>query len=385
MTGCGCSHGGNLGAQELPTVSNEQTDNVYVELVRSLYLNITPAAIMWVAFAATFFLVYPKQGDTLLLALGSAGLMASAARLTVTQALRGRALTAALDREQARWLELAFGVPFYAFSLLLGLFGAYVFWFGVPEAHMLIICVLVGYCAGVATTTGLRPNIAVPSMIIAVGPTIVAAALRLEAIYLGMSMITLAFLFGGAQSVLVRHRATRAEIAKRLACVSLARHDALTALPNRLALREYFETNASTISPKGLVAVHYLDLDGFKPVNDRYGHATGDALLSAVADRLRGAIRNGDIVARLGGDEFAVIQFGLNRAEEAELLARRIQATIAQPFEIADHAISISTCIGTVVSPVRGEPLDVLLQEADERLYASKRSRAAFAPLRNTA
>lgn len=369
----------------MSTVSTEQTDNVYVELVRSLYLNITPATIMWLAFAATFFLVYPEGGDAPLFTLGCASLAASATRLAVAHVLRNRALTAALDRREARKLELAFAVPYYAFSILLGLFGARVFWLGTPEAHMLIICVLVGYCAGVATTTGLRPNIAAPSMIVAVGPTIVAAALRLEPIYLGMSLITLAFLFGGVQSVLVRHRATRAEIAKRLASVSLARHDALTALPNRLAMKEYFETNALAISPKGLVAVHYLDLDSFKPVNDRYGHTTGDALLSAVADRLRGAVRNGDIVARLGGDEFAVIQFGLNRAEEAELLARRIQATIAQPFEIAGHAIAISTCIGTVVSTVQGQALDPLLQEADERLYASKRSKAGFIPLRNTA
>lgn len=367
----------------MPT-STEQTDKVYVELVRSLYANITPAVIMWIAFAVTFGLVYGREGDSAVLVLGCASLAASAARFAVTQWHRNKALTAAIDSKQARSLEIAFAIPYLAFSVLLGAFGAYVLWLPSPEAHMLIICVLVGYCAGVATGTGLRPNIANPSMVAAVGPAIVTALTRADSIYVGTGAITLAFLFAGVQSVLVRYETVRAEIAKRIASVSLARHDMLTALPNRLALQEYFEANAAVISPNGLIAVHYLDLDGFKPVNDCYGHAVGDALLSAVASRLRGAIRNGDIVARLGGDEFAVIQFGLHRADEAELLARRIRATIAQPFEIGDTTVSISTCIGTVVSNSRGQRLDLLLQEADEKLYAHKRSRAGLAPLRNT-
>src|SRR3546814_6214812 len=84
----------------LPTVSTEQTDNFYGELVRSLYLNITPAAIMWLAFAATFGLVYPEDGDVVPIALGWASLLASAIRLIMTQTLRNQALTAALDRRK---------------------------------------------------------------------------------------------------------------------------------------------------------------------------------------------------------------------------------------------------------------------------------------------
>lgn len=351
------------------------TDKVYVELVRSLYANITPAVIMWMAFALTFALVFYEKADDLLKILGGTGLAASTLRLAVTCAFRNKALIAAIGGKEAFRLEVAFAIPYLGFSILLGLFGARVFWLFSAEAHMLMICLLVGYCAGVATGAGLRPKIAIPSMIAAVGPAIVVAALRAEPTYLGMSIIAFAFLFAGSQSVLVRHDTMRAEIAKRLASVSLARHDALTALPNRLALQEFYEDNASTISPHGLIAVHYLDLDLFKPVNDCFGHAVGDALLSAVANRLRGAIRNSDIVARMGGDEFAVIQFGLHRAEEAELLARRINASIAQPFDIGDRLLSITACIGTVVSSNREQRLEALLQEADEKLYETKRGR----------
>ena len=369
----------------LTSSSEPMTDKIFVELVRSLYTNMMPARIMWMAFALVFILVYREHPDSMLLVLGSAALLTQTFRLGVSRAYRNEALTAVLNRLQARKLEIAFAVPYVGFAILLGLFGARAFWLTSPQTHMLIICLLVGYCAGVATGASMRPSIAIPSMVAAIGPTVVISLLHASLIYIGMSIIIVGFLAGGVQSVLLWHEAARAQITKRLASVSLARHDILTALPNRLALREYFEDRASTISPNGLIAVHYLDLDNFKPVNDSHGHAVGDSLLAAVAGRLRRAIRGGDIVARLGGDEFAVIQFGLHRAEEAELLSRRIRAAIAQPFDIGDSTISISPCIGTVVSHNRNDDLDLLLQQADEKLYARKRARSAPPPLLNIA
>src|SRR5690606_19162274 len=156
----------------------------------------------------------------------------------------------------------------------------------------------------------------------------------------------------------------------------LARQDGLTRLPNRLALREYFEDHAALCPADRLVAVHYLDLDAFKPVNDRHGHATGDALLAAVGERLNGAVRAGDIVARLGGDEFAVLQFGLQRAEDARLLTLRADAALRQPFRIGDLSLRISVSIGTVTAAVGCSDLDAMLAEADRKLYEAKRGRA---------
>lgn len=369
----------------LTSSSEPMTDKIYVELVRSLYTNITPGRIMLAVFALTLALVYREHQDGVLFALGCAALAMKTARLQVTRVYRNEALTAVLDKPRARKLEIVFAMPYVGFAILLGLFGARAIWLTSPQIHMLIICVLVGYCAGVATGASMRPSIAIPSMIAAIGPSLAVSLLQGDPIYIGMSIIIAGYLGGGIQSVLLWHEAARAQITKRLASVSLARHDTLTALPNRLALREYFEDRASTISPHGLIAVHYLDLDHFKPVNDSYGHAVGDALLAAVASRLRRAVRGGDVVARLGGDEFAVIQFGLHRAEEAELLSRRIRAAIAQPFDIGDSTISISTCIGTVVSHDRNEDLDLLLQKADEKLYIRKRERSGPPPMLNIA
>jgi diguanylate cyclase (GGDEF)-like protein len=213
-------------------------------------------------------------------------------------------------------------------------------------------------------------------MAAAVSPAIFVALLKFDAIYVATSVILFAFFLGGVHTILTRYSAVKAEIGKRLTFGTLARQDGLTALPNRLALREYFDENASLSAPQRLVAVHYLDLDGFKPVNDSYGHSTGDALLAAVAERLNGVIRNGDIVARLGGDEFALLQFGLNRPEEAQIMSRRANGALEQPFMIGGHHIHISVSIGTVTRQVCNSDLDEMLALADRQLYIAKRLRS---------
>lgn len=355
--------------------SDALADKVYVEQVRSLYVHLAPAIVMWGAFAIDGWLTYLTTPGPLVLALGIAGILASSARIAVTAMHRSRALTAALDRKSARQLEVAFSLPYLTFSMLLGILGFTAFISSTPEIHMLTICVVVGYCAGVSTNCSLRPRLAIPSILVAVGPPIAAALFKQDPAYLGMAVIAAAFVFGGCRSIRVRFEASKSEIGQHLASISLARLDVLTTLPNRLALQEYFDEHAALVSPNGAIAVHYLDLDGFKPVNDRYGHAVGDALLLAVAERLRGAVRSGDIVARMGGDEFAVIQFGLNHADEARLLARRISSSIAQPFVIEQADLRVSTSVGTVVSYDRGENLGRLLKAADAKLYEIKRSR----------
>jgi len=152
----------------------------------------------------------------------------------------------------------------------------------------------------------------------------------------------------------------------------LARVDALTALPNRIALREWFEERMA--AGTSLLAVHYIDLNDFKPVNDSYGHPVGDALLALVGKRIAHTIRETDIAARLGGDEFAVIQHGISDAAEAARLADRLAEAIARPYRIGDHLITISTGLGYVVADGQAEDLDHLLGLADKALYASKRT-----------
>ena len=349
------------------------TDTIYVGLVRGLFTTATPSLVMSVVFAVCVALVGSYYQNDMILAAGAVGIGASVVRLWTIMHFKAEAFSDELQPPRARKLERWFATAYMAFAASLGTYGAMVFASPLAEVHMLVACLLVGYCAGVAAGIGLRPGIAIPAMLVAMVPTIVVAALRLEPMYLGMAAITAALLAAGCRSVLERHRLTVAEIGKRITFESLARRDELTQLPNRLALRESFERDFVRASGHGLIAVHYLDLDGFKPVNDQFGHPVGDALLGAVSRRIDGLLRDGDIVARLGGDEFAILQRGLRHGDETELMVQRLMHSLRLPFNIAGHDIRISACIGTVTSSDRNTDLEYLLERADQALYAAKR------------
>ena len=163
----------------------------------------------------------------------------------------------------------------------------------------------------------------------------------------------------------------------------LARHDPLTGIANRFYFRESFEDALKIIDQGPAVVLHWIDLDRFKDVNDTLGHPVGDALLKAVAERLRSSVRKTDFLARLGGDEFAIIQMGTGRREQSEQLARRVIHALSKPFHILGHTVSLSASIGIVRAPEHGTTADELMKSADIALYDVKSSgRNGFAIFR---
>lgn len=154
--------------------------------------------------------------------------------------------------------------------------------------------------------------------------------------------------------------------------IYLASHDSLTDLPNRTHFHDRLEAALSAITRGGGLAVHSIDLDRFKDVNDTLGHPVGDSLLQEVAKRLQAGIREGDLVARLGGDEFAIIQMNIERPEAASDLAQRLIQRIAAPYMIDSHHIEVGASIGVTVAPVDGLDVDQLLKNADLALYRAK-------------
>jgi len=164
----------------------------------------------------------------------------------------------------------------------------------------------------------------------------------------------------------------------------LARHDPLTGIANRFYFRESFEDALKIIDQGPAVVLHWIDLDRFKEVNDTLGHPVGDALLKAVAERLRSSVRKTDFLARLGGDEFAIIQMGAGRREQCEQLARRVVHVLSKPFHILGHTVSLSASIGIVRAPEHGTTADELMKRADIALYDVKSSgRNGFAIFRS--
>lgn len=151
----------------------------------------------------------------------------------------------------------------------------------------------------------------------------------------------------------------------------MAHHDALTDLANRVLLNERLELALSRADHDAMVAIHHLDLDQFKGVNDTLGHPGGDKLLKIVADRLRSLVREGDTIARMGGDEFAIVQVAADPTD-ATTLAQRIIAAMSEPFDIDGHQAMIGASIGIAVGPGDGLSPDELLRNADLALYRAK-------------
>src|SRR5579884_624278 len=152
-----------------------------------------------------------------------------------------------------------------------------------------------------------------------------------------------------------------------------AMHDQLTGLANRLRFTD--ELRKAVLSARReseMVSVFYVDLDGFKPVNDELGHDVGDQLLSAIARRMSECTRASDVVARLGGDEFAVL-IDPSSAAALTLVGERLAAAFAAPFPVGGHALRVSASIGHASFPSDAETADALLRRADEAMFAAKR------------
>jgi diguanylate cyclase (GGDEF)-like protein len=153
----------------------------------------------------------------------------------------------------------------------------------------------------------------------------------------------------------------------------LAHHDTLTGLTNRARLIERLESILLSLPSLGTqIAVHFVDLDHFKDVNDSLGHDCGDFLLKTAAERLRNIVRIDDIVARLGGDEFVVLQSNVTSRDQAQNFADRIIAALREPVHFGQHELNIEVTIGVAMAPLDGDTAERVLKSADLALYSGK-------------
>ena len=156
---------------------------------------------------------------------------------------------------------------------------------------------------------------------------------------------------------------------------SLALHDPLTGLANRRLLADRISMAlVHARRNKSTMAVVYLDLDGFKEINDTLGHGAGDVLLKMVAERLAATVREEDTVARLGGDEFILALWHVSGTDDAAKVASKVIEAVSQPYGIEGHTVSITTSAGVGIYPVHGKDADTLMKSADLALYEAKRA-----------
>lgn len=173
-------------------------------------------------------------------------------------------------------------------------------------------------------------------------------------------------------SIDITERHEQAETLRRM-----AQHDVLTGLPNRALFSELLgKALAVTRREKKKLALLYIDLNDFKPVNDNYGHAAGDSVLRETARRIEHALRESDGAGRLGGDEFAAFALGIRRRADAESVAAKVRSAVAAPVDLGDAEISVTASVGAAVYPDDGTDEESLLRKADEAMYREKQRRS---------
>jgi diguanylate cyclase (GGDEF)-like protein len=357
------------------------SDAVYRDLVSTLFTMRLPIAGFGALYGIVGALIYLKWPDSVIAGLTVAAVAVTAGRIVLINRYHQAGGASQEVAALRRW-ELAYELLTYLFAILLAALNVRGLTAHAPLIHLATISLVFTFGAGVVSRTSSRLRLCMVSVTLAVLPTVTAMLVHaasdhaerlhsefflLEAFLLIavglMSLQSAAHLYASA----VEHLSTKQDMAK------LAKYDPLTSLPNRLLVREAFQELFSfSRRSQSQLALHYLDLDGFKAINDRYGHPVGDKLLVEVAQRLLSTVRASDFACRLGGDEFLIIQSDVRHRDQAELLGRRIIRQISEDYDIEGATMRVTASIGVAMVPECGIELDRLIECADAALYQSK-------------
>ncbi len=244
------------------------------------------------------------------------------------------------------------------------------------HAQVILICLTSGMICSGAFVLATLPSAAISFTIPITLGFIIGVLQTGEPIYISVAILTIVYLVAIMRAVMTFSLLLVNRVLSQIASEKAAETDALTGLPNRMCFTGRLETVIEDLTVNGIgFCMLYLDFDDFKSINDRFGHAAGDDLLIEAAGRMRACLRETDCISRLGGDEFAVIGTGIKEQREAGLLAERLLATFAAPFQIAGESLNMHPSIGIAMAPLDGQDAQVLLRKADAALYHSKRER----------
>ncbi|WLB88242.1 MULTISPECIES: GGDEF domain-containing protein [Bradyrhizobium] len=354
-----------------PRIRRELVDLLYTSLPQVSAIGVTS-----VTGAAALTLM---SGDTGYAVISVFIFITAAARIASLFRYKSRSAQFS-DADVIRW-EGLYGAGASAFGLALGMLSYRALELDDGPGAWIAFGLSMSFCVGMVSRAAIRPWIILTTAAVLLMPTILAGLLRPEFAYkLGAIMLVFFWLtLREASKHLSAAFVERLEAKHRLA--RQATHDFLTGLPNRAA---FFQALAET---RGNFAIIAIDLDGFKPVNDRHGHHVGDDLLRQVAERLSVCIGGTGLAARFGGDEFMILKpvaAGEAGREEALALARRAILDLSIPFLLTDIPVRIGASAGILVSAgaATAGATAQLLEQVDGALYAAKRaggSRCAWA------
>ncbi|NNM73422.1 GGDEF domain-containing protein [Enterovirga aerilata] len=344
---------------------------VRLELTAPLFDAMMPLALVSLSYAVVggVVLYLGESRDSWLTALYLLGMAVSCVRIWIIFRFRARGAQRPIAPNEVQVWERIFGAGTMAFGSVLGLFTARTITLGTPLVHELVIALLFGFGAGLVARVSIRPWIALSGLALAATPPVLALVQTGTIEHMILAAVLATFALGGVETTAYIYRAVRDQVQLKHHLDGLARRDSLTGLANRLQFEEQLE---DALARGQGVAVHFVDLDRFKPVNDMYGHVIGDALLRAAAARLEGLLRQGDLAVRLGGDEFVVLQVNCTSRDQAEFVAQRIVRALKMPFDIAGRDIHVSASVGVAVAPQDGTDPASLVGKADAALYRAK-------------
>jgi diguanylate cyclase len=354
------------GARKIP-------DETYIELVNLLYTALPQIISLCVGVTVGVgFLAY-TSGEPVYWALLAFAIAAAALRIGFMLYFpreRGCRTVA-----EARKWDLRYGLGSIAIALEIVAISVVTFSYDNPGGHLLAMGLTLALCAGHASRVAVRPWIALSAGTLVVMGFGLSATMHPDMMYKAVGYLCVIYLFSYYETVLKYYGVLVDRLLAKREIEHLATHDPLTGLANRRAFQEHLDVADRHWEIEGRAfAVVCLDLDGFKEVNDTFGHALGDALLQQVAERLRGTLREDDICGRLGGDEFAIIRKNLLNPLELDALADMVIETIAPAYSLKGRQVSIGVSVGGAISSAALDGSEAMMVEADRALYRAKRS-----------
>lgn len=354
--------------------------SIYVDLVRVLMGGRLPIAVMACTVALVAFFNLEAGSAAWILSLGTVVLVLLGLRYRlVLNAIRRWASSPPTEREARDW-EGQYARVMLGYAVLLGAMNALIVLDGDLASHLLVVAEIFGFSAGQVARGSARPRLCCAVVLSAGLPTALGFAgraafeadPRIAGAYAAVSLLIIVYVFSSLETMAFNYRTLLSQLEAKRHLAGLARLDPLTELPNRLSFREKLQLSFASADTQNQLALHFVDLDGFKSVNDTHGHPAGDKLLQEVATRLRSMLRAGDEAYRIGGDEFAIVQMDVTNRSEVDFLGRRIIKLLSKPYQIDGHKVVIGASDGTALGTEAGD-LELLIERADQALYAAKR------------
>ncbi len=300
-------------------------------------------------------------------------ILASAVRYTVWKRRRSRDVTV----EQARDYLRGTLIVTIMLSLVGGLWAVSAY-YETHETRRVLAAVFMTMSAfAAATCLASLPHAAIGAIVTGMTPIVLAMAFTNDVGIQAMAVSIVVVAILQIRLVVSKFAEMTSNLMLQREMRQLADTDALTGLANRRAFTAMLSAETEQPPPRGRIALFVLDLDGFKPANDRFGHAAGDAVLVGVAERLRSLFPMARCVARVGGDEFAIIMDAGRQDPELDEFADTIRKMLSLPYVISGELISVSASVGVAVWPDDAINMSSLLISADRALYADKASRLA--------